>query len=145
MKVIKECMNDPDPGDPTTAAGYFDRFMVRRVDLTPRGDLGLAVQGFGACMCGAVGNCPFWIVAEGPDPRVLLEANGIQTFGFSKSSASGYFELVLGTHDSALVTDLQRFEFDGTKYRLNGCATIAWADDVGNELRHPVITPGPCS
>ncbi len=72
-KIIAECIADPGPGDAHTAAGTFRRIRVRRVPLTPQGDAGLVVQGFGSCMCGAVGNCPFWVIGGQPHPRNLLK------------------------------------------------------------------------
>jgi hypothetical protein len=143
-KIIAECVDDPGPGDPHTVAGTFSRIRVRRVTLTPRGDSGLVVQGSGVCMCGAVGNCPFWLIEEQQHPRVLMHAIGIQSFAFQKSQTADHFDLVLGSHDSAMVTDLQSFRFDGTKYRRNGCASLEWDDPYGNALHPPRITAERC-
>lgn len=136
-KIISVCIDDPGPGDPHTAAGMFNRIMVRRVSLTPEGDLGVVAQGFGVCMCGAVGNCPFWLIGETAHPTALMHAVGIQTFAFQKSLTADHFDLVLGSHDSAMLTFLQRFQFDGTKYRRKACASIEWSDSAGNALHPP--------
>jgi len=143
-RIIAKCIDDPGPGDPHTVVGAFSRILVRRVSLTQQGDSGLVVQGYGACMCGAVGNCPFWLIEEQQHPRVLMHAIGIQSFAFQKSQRAGRFDLVLGSHDSAMVTDLQSFQFDGTKYKRNGCASLEWADPNGDALHPPRITAERC-
>ncbi len=143
-KIIEACIVDPGLGDPHTVAGMFSRIRVRRILLASRGDSGLVVQGFGACMCGAVGNCPFWLIDEQPHPRLLIHVTGIQSFAFLKSETADHFDLVLGTHDSATVTDLQSFEFDGARYKRSGCASLEWADFYGNALHPPRITAKRC-
>jgi hypothetical protein len=141
---IEGCVDNPGPSDPKTARGLFSEFRARRISLAPRGGQGLVVQGSGACMCGAVGNCPFWIIGEGSRPLVLLETEGIQTFAFQKGTSSGRFDLLLGTHSSAMQTDLQRFRFDGDKYALDGCAEVDWDDVSLQLLPKPRVTPGKC-
>lgn len=143
-KIIEKCIDDPGLGDPHTVAGMFSRIRVRRISLTPQGDSGLVVQGFGVCMCGAVGNCPFWLIGEQPHPRLLIHAIGIQSLAFQESGTADHFDLVLGSHDSAMVTELQSFQFDGTKYRRNGCASLEWVDPYGNALHPPRITAERC-
>ena len=143
-KIISVCIDDPGPGDPHTAAGLFNRIRVRRVSLSPERQSGLVVQGFGVCMCGAVGNCPFWLIGQTLHPTVLMHAVGIQRFAFLKSLTADHFDLVLGSHDSAMVTYLQRFEFSGAKYERKGCATLEWTDPVGNALHPPRITAQRC-
>lgn len=123
----------------------FKSLRVGRVNLTSRGDAAaLVVQGDGVCMCGAVGNCPFWLLSGGPNPKLLLKAVGIQSFVIQKSGANTRFDVVLGSHDSAMETDLQRFRFDGVRYQRTGCATIEWDDEGGNRLNPPRIVGGPC-
>jgi hypothetical protein len=96
-------------------------------------------------MCGVTGNCAFWLIAGGQNPRVVLAvAFGIQTFGFDKAQTAGYYDLVLGQHDSATVTYLKRYRFDGARYRLHDCAVLAWSDNDGNMLQKPRITRTQC-
>jgi hypothetical protein len=108
---IEGCVDDTGPLDPRTSRGLFAQFRAQRVSLSPTGQ-GLVMQGYGACMCGAVGNCPIWIISEDPRPRVLLKTKGVQTFVFQKTQSSGHFDLLLGSHDSAMQTDLQRLRFN---------------------------------
>jgi hypothetical protein len=143
-RTISECVADPGPGDPTTAEGIFRRLRVARVHLTFGADFALVVQGTGTCMCGAVGNCPFWLVSEGSNPKILLKAEGIQTFSVQEDRASARFDLILGSHDSAMETYIQRFRSEGSEYRRAGCATIDWDDETGNQLTPPRITSSPC-
>jgi hypothetical protein len=143
--IINECVKDPGPWDPKTASGMFALLRVRRVAMAPNGEQGLIVQGNGTCMCGAVGNCPFWLVTGKSNPRVILDANGIQTFGFQRSTTASHYDLILGRHDSAMATDLQQYRFDGKRYRRQDCALAEWADEMGNALPKPRITSRPCS
>jgi hypothetical protein len=144
-RITSACIADPGPGDPTTAEGIFKSLRVERVDLTSKGDSALVVQGEGVCMCGADGNCPFWLLGEGASPKLLLKATGIQSFFVQKNQGSARFNLVLASHDSAMETYIQRFRFDGARYQRAGCATIEWNDESGNRLDPPRITPGRCS
>jgi hypothetical protein len=143
-RITSTCVADPGPGDPKTAEGIFKSLRVGRVDLTSKGDFALVVQGEGVCMCGAVGNCPFWLLSEGPNPKLLLKAIGIQSFAVQKNRIMARFDLVLGSHDSAMETDLQRFRFDGARYQRIECAIIEWDDESGNRLDPPRMTVGPC-
>jgi hypothetical protein len=140
-KIIADCIDYP--GQPHTTR-IFNSMRVRRVQLSEEGnDPGLIVQG-AACMCGATGNCSFWLIGEQAHPRVLLQKIGIQTFAFQKSSTTNHFDIVLGQHSSATESILQRFQFDGTNYKRDGCATAEWADPDGNALHPPRITPERC-
>lgn len=143
-KTIDECLKYVGPYDPKTASAAFGQLRVKRVELTPHGDTGLVVQSTSNCTCGAVGNCSFWLIAGGQNPRVALATFGIQIFGFDKVQTAGYYDLVLGRHDSATVTDLERYRFDGIRYRLHDCASGAWSDDDGNMPQKPQITRTPC-
>lgn len=144
QRIVTECADDPGPGDPKTADGNFRQILVRRVTLTSNGESGLLAQGSGVCMCGAVGNCPLWLIRGGKQPRVLLHAIGIQTYEFDKRRAAGHYDLILGSHDSAMVTDLQRFRFNGIKYQRAGCAMIEWSDADNNALSPPKISSLRC-
>ncbi len=143
QSIIARCSEDPRPKNQAASARLFGRLRARRVTFTSQGESALVVQGFGACMCGAVGNCPFWLIAGQTQPELLLSAVGIQTFAF-RESASDHFDLILGSHDSAMVTDLQRFRYAGTRYRRIGCARVEWDDESGNELHPPRITAERC-
>lgn len=144
-KDIDGCLKYPGPGGPKTASAAFGQLRVKRVESTPRGDTGLVVQSTGSCMCGATGNCAFWLIAGGQNPRVVLVVPfGIQTFGFDKAQTTGHYDLVLGQHDSATVTYLERYRFDGTRYQRHGCGSLAWRDRDGNMLQKPRITRTRC-
>ena len=142
--ITSACVADPGPGDPKTSEEIFESLLVGRVDLKSTGESALVVQGDGVCMCGAVGNCPFWLVSEGPNTKLLLKAVGIQSFAVQKRRTDTFFDLVLGTHDSAMETDLQQFHFDGVRYRRIGCANIEWDNESGKLLTHPRLVAGRC-
>ena len=141
---ISECLAYPRLDDPKTTEEGFKSLRVRRINTAPQESPALVVQGFGSCMCGATGNCPFWLLSLRKRPTLLLKTDGIQTFAIQKSRTNARFDLVLGRHDSATEEDLQQYRFDGTRYRLSGCATIEWADRFGNRVNPPRITPHRC-
>ncbi len=149
-RVIAACVKDPGPWDPTTASGLFEHLRVGRVEIGLDGQKALLVQGNGVCMCGAVGSCPFWLVGGTGDPRtllatgILLSTAGVNSFEFEKSETDGYFDLVLGSNDSAMERFLQRFRFRGTKYVREGCALLEYDDVMGRPYPKPRISPTPC-
>lgn len=61
---------------------------------------------------------PFLALSEGPYPKLFLKAVGIQSFAVQKNRSNTRFDLVLGTHDSAMETGLQRFRFDGGRFQV---------------------------
>jgi len=101
-RAIRACLRDPGLEDPTTFGSYLESLTVKRVFLNEAGLHGLIVQGWGDCMCGATGNCDFWLIAEKPSGfDVVLQTIGIQSFQIQKTVSNGYFDVILGRHDSA--------------------------------------------
>ena len=144
-KAIRECVADPGPGDPRTAEGLFNSLRVRRVPLNVSGEQGVLVQGNGVCMCGAVGNCSFWLITEKASGyEVVLQTIGIQTFEIEKASSDGYFDVILGGHGSAWETDLSLYHYTGKYYRRGACALLSYQGDHFESLKVPKITPEPC-
>jgi hypothetical protein len=138
------CGRDPVLWGPKSAAEFFNALRVERVALIADGKQVLVVQGIGFCVCGATGNCPIWVIGGNANPQLLLHSEGIQTFAFQQSQGSDHFDLILGSHDSAMESYLQKYRLDGSKYRRTGCATLEWADGVGNEFDPPRITVRRC-
>lgn len=143
-REFADCGTDPVLWGPKTAAELFNALRVERVPLTADGKEGLVVQGTGYCMCSATGNCPIWIVGENTHPELLLKVEGIQSFAIQHAQASDHFDLILGSHDSAMESYLKKYRLDGSKYRRTGCASLEWADGAGNEFDPPRITVRRC-
>ncbi len=133
-RITTACVADPGPGDPKIAEEIFKSLRIDWVELTSRGDSALVVQGDGVCMCGAVGNCPLWLLSGGQNPRLLLKALGIQSFAIQNAGANTHFDLILGSHDSAMETDLQRFRFDGVRYKRIDAPIFNGTMRVGTSL-----------
>lgn len=143
--AIAACAEDPGPGDAHTAAGLLGSLSAKRVPLNNSGEHGLIVQGWGACMCGAVGNCSFWLIAERSDGfKVVLQTFGIQTFQIEKTMSNGHFDVILGSHDSASATDLSLYHYTGKYYRRAACALMSYQDDNFQPLKVPTITSQSC-
>lgn len=111
--------------------------------LTLSGIPALAVQPAGNELCGATGNCSFWIV-DLRHRRIILNADGIRSFTVSSSKAGGMPEIITASHASAFEQELIRWQFQGSDYHRADCATATSASDNGQTYSTPKITPHPC-
>jgi hypothetical protein len=116
-------------------------FRAERLNLG--GTPALAVQATGEGLCGASGNCSFWII-DLRQRRVVLRADGVQQFGVDQTSKHGFPDVITWTHESATEHELIRWRFLGGDYERTACATHDWSDADGNPLPQPKITPHPC-
>ena len=143
--VVAGCVENPQATGRRTAAELFFQIRIEHITFSPSRPSGLVVQGAGACMCDASGNCPFWIIDHHPRPTVVLKAHSVQSFALMNSQAEGHFDFVLGTSGPENgVKELQTFRFDGKKYQRKGCATLAWVDQYGTLILPPKISPAKC-
>jgi hypothetical protein len=115
-----------------------------RIELVPldSNNNGYAVQGMGSCMCGATGNCSFWLF----DSRMhLLLHDGAQGFAVLSQNALGMQGLVLSLHDSATESERTLFHFDGKRYVRRACANVDYSPNPARIQKHPTITLQPCA
>jgi hypothetical protein len=143
QRLATGCDSYPGSVDRRATKEIFESLRVGRVMLTTKGQNALAVQG-PACACSPTGNCPFWLLTDGPKPRLLLRANAVQTFAVLQSSANDHFDVMLGQHGSATETGLRRFRFDGAGYKRSDCATVEWVDQAGQPSKSSRLTPAKC-
>lgn len=118
---IKECSGKSD-----VAA-----LRAEQLDLSGNGKVELAVQGADDCMCGATGNCAFWIMRKSSHGyEVLLDTDLTQTFSVEDTRSHGYKDLFTAS-SGAVTQDIRRYRFDGHKYKLSDCilATFPTGDD----------------
>jgi hypothetical protein len=116
-------------------------FRAERLSLD--GNAALAVQPAGEELCGASGNCSFWII-DLHQRRIVLRADEVQQFAVVQSSKRGFPDMITGTHESATQSELIRWQFTGGSYERAACATRDYSDARGNLLQQPKITPHPC-
>jgi hypothetical protein len=116
-------------------------FRVERLSLG--GTPALAVQATGEVLCGASGNCSFWII-DLHQRRVVLRADGVQEFALAPTAKHGFPDVITWTHESATEHELIRWRFIGGDYERTACATHDWSDADGNPLPQPKITAHPC-
>jgi hypothetical protein len=117
-------------------------FRTERINLGGRSSI--AVQPSGKELCGANGNCSFWII----DPlhrRVLLRAEGVQSYAVSAAKPHTMPDVITATQASASEQERIRWTFLGGQYEPQSCATIDYADDNGATLSQPKITAHSCS
>lgn len=117
-------------------------FRAERLNLG--GTPALAVQANGENLCGATGNCTFWII-DLRQRRIVLRADAVQQFAQAQTSKHGLPDVFTGTHQSATESELIRWQFVGGDYEPADCATEDDYSPDGNPLPQPKITPHPCN
>lgn len=77
----------------------------------------VAVWARNACLCGATGNCEFWVFrAQRGRYDQVLETGLVREFGFLKATTNDLPDLVLWSHDSAQRYPGALWQFDGRVY-----------------------------
>jgi hypothetical protein len=111
--------------------------------LTLAGSPALVVQPSGNELCGATGNCSFWIL-DLRHRRVVLNAEGIQSFAVSSSRSGAMPEIITSSHASTYQQERIRWQFQSPSYQRESCATVDTATDDGQPYPTPKVTPHPC-
>ena len=111
--------------------------------ITLAGSPALVVQPSGGELCASTGNCSFWIV-DLSHRRVVLNAVGIQSFAVTSPRPGAMPEIITRSHASTHEQELIRWQFQGSSYRRESCATVDNANDDGQPYPTPRITPHPC-
>jgi hypothetical protein len=111
--------------------------------LTLNGIAALAVQPSGSELCGATGNCSFWIV-DLRHRRIVLNAIGVQSFAARSKRPGMMPEIITSSHASAFEHELTLWRVQGSSYRQESCATVDSANDDGQTYPTPKVTPHPC-
>jgi hypothetical protein len=118
----------------------LDDLRIEKIDM---GSLtGYAVQGFGGNLCGAVGNCAFWILDA--QMHILLKYIA-QRFAVLPTNTNGKRDIVLADHSSATDSAWGLYHFTGTYYRRAECADVNYAPNPDVILKKPVVTTIPCA
>ena len=107
----------------------------------PNRDQTFVVQGYGSDLCGGTGNCSFWVFDA---QHNILVKTVAQTFRFLPQIHNGKNDLLTAMHDSATSSDLTHWQFDGRRYHPIKCATVDYADPIGNSYPRPKFTPSKC-
>lgn len=114
------------------------------IDLNGDGVAEVIAQASGDILCGATGNCTFWVfIREKNQYKMLLQEDGIQGFTVQPTQTGGYRDLVLTRHESADWFDLYSYRFRNGQYRPVGCHEAKWVRMNGDErveLKNPIIS-----
>jgi hypothetical protein len=116
-------------------------FRAERLNLG--GTPAIAVQPTGENLCGASGNCAFWII-DLHQRRIVLRADGVQEFAVAPTSKHGFPDVTTETHESAFEHEFIRWQLIGGNYEPAACATENDYGPDGKPLPQPKITPHPC-
>jgi hypothetical protein len=103
----------------------------------------LAVQGNGEELCGAAGNCAFWVI-DLQRHTVLLRATGVYGYTIDHTTAHTPPDIITRTQNSATESALTRWRYENAVYTPQTCATVDTADDSGAPYTQPKITPHTC-
>jgi hypothetical protein len=117
-------------------------FHAERITLA--GSPALVIQPSGGDLCGATGNCSFWVV-DLRHRRVVLNAVGIQSFAVSAARPGSMPNIITSTNASTYEQERIRWQFQGSSYHRESCATVDSASDDGQPYPTPKITPHPCA
>jgi len=134
---LQACSDDELPRE--AKVGLAD-FPIEPATLAPDKS-GFAVQGMGSCMCGAVGNCPFWLLDS--DMHLLI-ASRAQEFALLPQLKNGMRNVVLRLHGSATDSSWALYQFDGKHYRPSQCADVNYSPNPDRILKRPKVTPQRC-
>jgi hypothetical protein len=118
---------------------------LKTVDLNGDGRREVMLQAYSFSLCGATGNCQFWVYErQGRGFRKLLDSRGkdgvggIRLIEVRRTRTNGYLDLVLGVHDSCCEEGLEYYRYRGGEYRLAG-SYIAYADGVAGFRRPKIV------
>lgn len=130
-------------GDATSVLDQQIRsFRAERLNLG--GSSAVVVQPGGGDLCGATGNCSFWVI-DLSHRRVILRADGVQGYAVDPAKPHSVPDIITATHESATEYEKIRWVFLNGRYERQSCATVSYADESGTQLPQPKITPHPCS
>ncbi len=143
LSLLKPYLGPLVQGESSEELNHMMRYF-RAERLTLAGSPALVVQPSGSDFCGSSGNCSFWIV-DVRHRRVILNAVGIQSFAVSAHRPGGMPEIITSSHASTYEQERVRWQFQGTSYQRDSCATVDTANDDGQPYPTPRITPHLCS
>lgn len=101
-----------------------DIFEILNFDLNKDGNKEIILRGNSSGLCGATGNCGFWIFEKkGKKYRKILSSSDyvdISGLGeqIQKNETNGYRNILLKGHFTASETTYQHYRFIGGKYKL---------------------------
>jgi hypothetical protein len=110
----------------------------------------VAIWARNACLCGATGNCEFWVYQiQRGEYKQVLETGLVREFGFLKATTNGLPDLVLWSHDSAQRYPGALWQFDGSVYESR-CgweivSTYEELSDHRSKLKEEHVESNTCS
>jgi hypothetical protein len=136
LKTLEKLKKDDD---------FEDLAKVSLIDLNGDEKKELAVQ----TPCVAVGNCELEIyIKTSRSYKTLLLGSMIQDIKILKTKTKGFYDLKLGTHNSASSHYYQLFKFNGKEYLAQKCwwEDYTYLDSKGklHELKKPIIHVEKC-
>jgi len=94
-------------------------------------------------LCGAHGNCSFWIV-DLTHRRVVLHTDAVAGFAVDTPKPHAVADVYTSTRNSGNASEMIRWRYVGVHFERDLCATTNDTDESGAPLKEPQITPHPC-
>jgi len=122
----------------------FMDFRLKQVHWAPDQPDGFVVQGSGSDLCGATGNCPFFLFDA--NFNLLLRVPVVQRFALLPASPGRPVEVLAATHESSFDRIVRRFKFAGYSYVPSVCSEVDYQDPTTfEERKRPTIKRISCS
>jgi hypothetical protein len=131
LRIWHELRHDEEFNDrlrfSTGMLNCSEMLLVKGVDLNGDGNDEILVRGKGPQLCGATGNCGYWVFAlTKARVRMLLSASDhTETYELGEevqpSRSRGYADLILDRHHGAAETSFRTYRFDGIGYGESRC------------------------
>lgn len=143
MKLIRPQLGPLFQGAaPSVEDQAIRSFRAERINLGSISAVALA-PGAGE-LCGAAGNCSFWIV-DLTHRRVILHTDAVQSFAVDAPNSHTVPDVYTSTRNSTSESEMIRWQYVGVHYERDSCATLSEADESGAPLKEPRITSHPCN
>jgi hypothetical protein len=128
---------------------FAESVRVEVVDLKGDGTRDVLAQAPWIPLCGATGNCSFWVFEfVGDRIRVILDlgrfGNGHEVVIVRPWSTNGYKDIVLGAHVSAGERALDVYQYRDGMYRRSACYGTTMIGDNGQFLDQPEVFSSKC-
>ncbi len=149
LPVWNELMKDKDfteGGSYGESGNCSDMFEVKYIDLNRDGQKEILLRGKNFNVCGATGNCGFWVFHKtGKIYRKILADSDyvdITEMGnqLKKSSTKGFRDILLKSHLSASDTAYSTYKFDGRNYKETKCMVEACVVCTGENPKWEFIS-----
>ena len=115
---------------------------VKKVRLSDDPNGQIIAQASDQNVCGATGNCPFWVFEKRGKGFVLLLESFGQVYTIEAGKTEGYHDLVVATHGSAFQKTVNLYQFEAGRYERRACHEFTWPSGTNDQgTQEPTFEP----